>query len=91
MLEMSAKHHIPQAKDIPYQPLLIKPIHVFNVLAHAEKQFLFSKLVFLNLSVLTSDSTFFIVVLGGGCTSLLTYQLGILGVGWIHDCDCIHV
>ena len=66
MLEMSAKHHIPQAKDIPYQPLLIKPIHVFNVLAHAEKQFFFSKLVFLNLSVLTSDSKFFYCSLGGG-------------------------
>ena len=35
--------HIPQAKNIPYQPLLIKPI--FSVLAYAEKQ-LFSKLVF---------------------------------------------
>ena len=42
-LEMSAKHHIPQATNIPYQPFLIKPI--FSVLAHAEKQF-FSKLVF---------------------------------------------
>ena len=42
-LETSAKHHIPQATNIPYQPLLIKPI--FSVLAHAEKQF-FSKLVF---------------------------------------------
>ena len=42
-LETSAKHQIPQAKNIPYQPLLIKPI--FSVLAHAEKQFL-SKLVF---------------------------------------------
>ena len=35
--ETSAKHHIPQATNIPYQPLLIKP--VFSVLAHAEKQF----------------------------------------------------
>ena len=42
-LETSAKHHIPQATNIPYQPLLIKPIS--SVLAHAEKQF-FSKLVF---------------------------------------------
>ena len=42
-LETSAKHHIPQATNLPYQPLLIKPI--FSVLAHAEKQF-FSKLVF---------------------------------------------
>ena len=42
-LETSAKHHIPQATNIPYQPLLIKPI--FSVLAHAEKQF-FSKPVF---------------------------------------------
>ena len=42
-LETSAKHHIPQATNIPYQPLLIKPI--FSVLTHAEKQF-FSKLVF---------------------------------------------
>ena len=41
------KYHIPQATDIPYQPLLIKPI--FSVLAHAEKQF-FSKLVFECLS-----------------------------------------
>ena len=38
-LETSAKHHIPQATNIPYQPLLIKPI--FSVLAHAEKQFFF--------------------------------------------------
>ena len=35
----SAKHHIPQAKNIPYQPLLIKPI--FSVLAHAEKTVFF--------------------------------------------------
>ena len=35
--------HIPQAKNIPYQPLLIKPI--FSVLAYTEKQ-RFSKLVF---------------------------------------------
>ena len=42
-LETSSKHHIPQATNIPYQPLLIKPI--FNVLVHGEKQF-FSKLVF---------------------------------------------
>ena len=39
MLEMSAKHHIPQATYIPYQPLLIKPI--FSVLAHAEKTVFF--------------------------------------------------
>ena len=38
-----AKHRIPQAKNIPYQPLLIKPI--FSVFAHVGKQF-FSKLVF---------------------------------------------
>ena len=42
-LETLAKHHIPQAINIPYQPLLIKPI--FSVLAQAEKQF-FSKLGF---------------------------------------------
>ena len=42
-LETSAKHHMPQSTNIPYQPLLIKPI--FSVLARAEKQF-FSKLVF---------------------------------------------
>ena len=42
-LETSDKHHIPQATNIPYQPLLIKPI--FSVLANVEKQF-FSKLVF---------------------------------------------
>ena len=35
-LETSAKHHIAQATNIPYQPLLIKLI--FSVLAHAEKQ-----------------------------------------------------
>ena len=27
-LETSAKHHIPQATNIPYQPLLIKPIFI---------------------------------------------------------------
>ena len=32
-LETSAKHHIPQATNIPYQPLLVKPI--FSVLADA--------------------------------------------------------
>ena len=32
-----AKHHIPQATNIPYQTLLIKPI--FSVLACAEKVF----------------------------------------------------
>ena len=42
-LKMLAKHHIPRAKNISYQPLLIKPI--FNVLTHTKKQF-FSKLVF---------------------------------------------
>ena len=42
-LETSAKHHIPQATNIPYQPLMIKPI--ISVVTHAEKQF-FSKLVF---------------------------------------------
>ena len=34
-LEMSATHHIQQAQNMPYQPLLIKP--VFSLLAHAEK------------------------------------------------------
>ena len=38
-LETSAKRHIPQATNIPYQPLLIKPI--FSVLAHAERQIFF--------------------------------------------------
>ena len=28
-LEMSATHQIPQAKNIPYQPLLIKPVHLY--------------------------------------------------------------
>ena len=35
MLKMSGTHHIPQVKNIPYQPLLIKT--VFSLLAHAEK------------------------------------------------------
>ena len=34
-----SNHQIPQAKNIPYQPLLIKP--VFNLLANAEKQVFF--------------------------------------------------
>ena len=38
MLETSATHQIPQAKNIPYQPLLIKP--VFSLLANEEKRFL---------------------------------------------------
>ena len=42
-LKTSAKHHIPQATNKPYQPLLIKSI--LSVLAHAENQF-FSQLVF---------------------------------------------
>ena len=42
-LETSATHHIPQAKNIRYQLLLIKP--VFSLLANAEKT-VFSKLVF---------------------------------------------
>ena len=29
-LETSAKHHIPQATKIPYQPLLIKSIKTIN-------------------------------------------------------------
>ena len=49
-LEMSAKHHIPQAKNMPYQPLLTKPI--FSVLTHEEKQ-LFSKLVFQRLDIVS--------------------------------------
>ena len=36
-----ARHHTPQAKNIPCQPLLIKPI--FSVLAHAEKTVFFFK------------------------------------------------
>ena len=36
-LETSAKHPIPQTKNIPYQPLLIKPI--FSILPHAKKVF----------------------------------------------------
>ena len=36
-LETPAIHHISQATNIPYQPLLIKPI--FSVLAHAENSF----------------------------------------------------
>ena len=38
-LETSAKHHILQATNIPYQPLLIKPI--FSVLAHGRKTVFF--------------------------------------------------
>ena len=34
-LETLAKHHIPQAKNIPCQPLLIKP--VFSLLANSDK------------------------------------------------------
>ena len=37
-------HQIPQAKNIPYQPLLIKP--VFSLLENAEKKTVFSKLIF---------------------------------------------
>ena len=54
-LETSAKHHIPQATNILYQPLLIKPIS--SVLAHAEKQ-ISSKLVFQCLSIPCCRSTF---------------------------------
>ena len=57
-----AKHHIPQATNIPYQPLLIKPI--FSVLAHAEKQF-FTKLVIQCLIVISSYCfvvTFYFVI-----------------------------
>ena len=36
---MSATHHILQAINIPYQPLLIKPI--FSLLANAEKKTFF--------------------------------------------------
>ena len=44
-LETLAKHHIPQAKNIPCQPLLIKP--VFSLLANSDKTgFFLSKLVF---------------------------------------------
>ena len=50
MLETSAKHHTPQAKNIPYQPLLIKPI--FSVLAHAEKVFFKTSLPVFNSELL---------------------------------------
>ena len=36
-MSAKVKHCIPQATNIPYQPLLIKPI--FSILAHTEKQF----------------------------------------------------
>ena len=45
-LETSAKHHIPQAKNVPYLPLLIKPI--FSALSHAEIFFFESSLPMLN-------------------------------------------
>ena len=38
-LETSAKHHISQATNITYQPLLMKPI--FSVLVHVEKTVFF--------------------------------------------------
>ena len=38
-LETLATNQIPQAKNIPYQPLLIKPI--FYLLANEEKRFFF--------------------------------------------------
>ena len=46
-LETSATRQIPQAKNIPYQPLLIKP--VLSLLANAEKAVFFktSLLVFI--------------------------------------------
>ena len=47
--ETSAKHHIPQASNIPYPRLLIKP--VFSVLTHAEKVFFKT-----NLPVFTKNS-----------------------------------
>ena len=43
-LETSATHQTPEAKNIPYQPLLVKP--AFSLLANAEKTGIFSKLVF---------------------------------------------
>ena len=57
--------------NIPYQPLLIKPI--FNVLAHAEKQF-FSKLVFLCKSKATGlDQTS--ARLNPGCLNVIAESL----------------
>ena len=38
-IEMSATHHIPPAKNTPYQPLLIKPI--FSLLVNTEKTVVF--------------------------------------------------
>ena len=38
-LETPATHYIPQAKNISYQPLLIKPI--FSLLANVEKNVFF--------------------------------------------------
>ena len=43
-LETPATHYIPQAKNISYQPLLIKPI--FSLLANVEKNVFFSRLAF---------------------------------------------
>ena len=39
----AATRHISQAKNIPYQPLLIKS--VFSVLTHAEKQYFFKTIL----------------------------------------------
>ena len=41
-VETSAVHQTSQAKNIPYQPLLIKPI--IGLFANAEKKYFFSKL-----------------------------------------------
>ena len=54
-LEMSATHQIPQAKNMSYHPLLIKP--VFSSLANAEKKRFFKTclLVFRSLPEMTID------------------------------------
>ena len=57
-LETSAAHHIPQAKNIPYQPLLIKPwSNPYSAYSPTQKKtHFFSKLVFQCLFVCLCSS-----------------------------------
>ena len=75
MLETSATHQIPQGKNIPYQPLLIKPI--FSLLANTEKKHSFFKLVFqLKQCILRSPLfTTNRIPLKKGCIKLVNFKV----------------
>ena len=66
-LEKSSTHQTPQAKNIPHQSFLIKP--VFSLLANAEKTGFFPKLVFQCLPLYLSYARICVSCGGGWVTT----------------------